>query len=191
MQGHNGDRPLDRAVVDRVRATLRRALDRDELPDIPALCAEEVDRSCAPWGLLAEDKQAALVAGVEVAVDLAPLRESAVPRYDLARQIQARLRKEAYVLHARRYLAEGGPLHPRQRQVIDDLAAFARPYASRLWARLHGRDVWQEPCHDVDDVRSLLEGVARSVSLDHRQRIKAMLELAGASGATGNTEATP
>lgn len=175
--GLNGDRPLDRAVVDRVRATLRRALDHDDLPDIPLLCAEEVDRSCAPWGLLAEDKQATLVAGIEVAVELAPLRESTLPRYDLARQIQARLRKEAYVLHARRYLADGGPLHPRQRQVIDDLAAFARPYTSRLWARLHGRDVWQEPCDDVDDVRTLLEGVARSVSLDHRQRIKAMLEL--------------
>ena len=58
-----------------------------------------------------------------------------------------------------------------------DLAAFAQPYLSRLWARLHGRDVWQEPCHDVDDVRALLDGVARSVSLDHRQRIKSMLEL--------------
>jgi hypothetical protein len=184
--GGNGDRPLDRSVLDRVRATLRRALDRDELPDLPLLCAEEVDRACAPWGLLAEDKQATLVAGIEVAVDLAPLRESATPRYDLGRLIQARLRKEAYVLHARRYLAEGGPLHPRQRQVIEDLAAFARPYTSRLWARLHGRDVWQEPCDDVDDVRALLEGVARSVSLDHRQRIKAMLEVVGASEATGD-----
>ncbi len=171
------DRPLDRSVVDRVRATLRRAMDREELPEIPMLCEEEVDRSCAPWGLLAEDKQATLVAGIEVAVDLAPLSESAVPRYDLSRQIQARLRKEAYVLHARRYLADDGPMHPRQQQVVDDLANFARPYASRLWARLHGRDVWQEPCADVDDVRALLEGVARSVSLDHRQRIKTMLEL--------------
>ena len=175
--GSDRDRPLDRTVVDRVRATLRRALDRDELPDIPLLCAEEVDRSCAPWGLLAEDKQATLVAGIEVAVDLAPLTEAAASRYELAGQIQARLRKEAYVLHARRYLAQGGPIHPRQQQVIDDLAVFARPYLSRLWARLHGRDVWQEPCGDVDDVRALLEGVARSVSLDHRQRIKAMLEL--------------
>jgi hypothetical protein len=172
-----GDRPLNRSVVDRVRATLRRVMDRDELPDIPPLCSEEVDRSCAPWGLLAEDKQATLIAGIEIAVDLAPLTESAVTRYELAGQIQARLRKEAYVLHARRYLADGGTMHPRQQQVIDDLAAFARPYLSRLWARLHGRDVWQEPCEDVDDVRSLLEGVARSVSLDHRQRIKAMLEL--------------
>ncbi len=173
----DSDRPLDRSVVDRVRATLRRALDRDALPDVPLLCAEEVDRACAPWGLLGEDKQATLVAGIEVAVELAPLDRSIASRYALAAQIQARLRKEAYVLHARRYLAEGGPIHPRQRQVIDDLAAYPQPYLSRLWARLHGRDVWQEPCDDVDDVRSLLEGVARSVSLDHRQRIKAMLEL--------------
>ena len=67
--GPDSDRPLNRCVVDRVRATLRRAMDRDELPDIPLLCAEEVDRSCAPWGLLAEDKQATLIAGIEVAVD--------------------------------------------------------------------------------------------------------------------------
>jgi hypothetical protein len=174
--GTDSDRPLDRAVVDRVRATLRRAMDRDELPDIPLLCAEEVDRACAPWGLLAEDKQATLVAGIEVAVELAPLAESAT-RYELASRIQARLRKEAYVLHARRYLAEDGPVDPRQRQVLDDLSVFARPYLSRLWARLHGRDVWQDPCDDVDDVRALLEGVARSVSLDQRQRIKSMLEV--------------
>ena len=175
--GSDSDRPLDRSVVDRVRATLRRALDRDALPDIPLLCEEEVDRAAAPWGLLSEDKQATLVAGIEVAVELAPLDRSVASRYALAAQIQARLRKEAYVLHARRYLAEGGPIHPRQRQVVDDLAAYPQPYLSRLWARLHGRDVWQEPCDDVDEVRSLLEGVARSVSLDHRQRIKAMLEL--------------
>jgi hypothetical protein len=175
--GSDSDRPLDRSVVDRVRATLRRALDRDALPDVPLLCEEEVDRACAPWGLLSEDKQATLVAGIEVAVELSPLDPSLSSRYALAAQIQARLRKEAYVLHARRYLAEGGPIHPRQRQVVDDLAAYAQPYLSRLWARLHGRDVWQDPCDDVDEVRSLLEGVARSVSLDHRQRIKTMLEL--------------
>jgi hypothetical protein len=175
--GPDSERPLNRTVVDRVRATLRRAMDREELPDIPMLCAEEVDRACAPWGLLAEDKQATLIAGIEIAACLAPLAEVAVTRYELAGQIQARLRKEAYVLHARRYLADDGPIHPRQRQVIDDLADFARPYLSRLWARLHGRDVWQEPCDDVDDVRGLLEGVARSVSLDHRQRIKSMLEV--------------
>ncbi|MBV8786633.1 MAG: hypothetical protein JOZ00_08085 [Mycobacterium sp.] len=177
VTGDSDTRPLDRSVVDRVRATLRRALDRDALPDIPMLCEEEVDRVCAPWGLLSEDKQATLVAGIEVAVELAPLNPTVTSRYALAATIQARLRKEAYVLHARRYLAEGGPIHPRQRQVVDDLATYAQPYLSRLWARLHGRDVWQEPCADVDDVRSLLEGVARSVSLDHRQRIKAMLEL--------------
>ncbi len=178
--GADSDRPLDRSVVDRVRATLRRPLDRNALPDIPLLCEEEVDRACAPWGLLSEDKQATLVAGIEVAVELAPLDRSVTSRYALTALIQARLRKEAYVLHARRYLVEGGPIHPRQRQVVDDLAAYAPPYLSRLWARLHGRDVWQEPCDDVDEMRSLLEGVARSVCLDHRQRIKAMLELQAA-----------
>lgn len=169
--------PLNRAVIDRVRATLRRVLDHEELPDIPLLCAEEVDRSCAPWGLLAEGIQATLVTGIEVAVDLAPLHEDTPTRYALACSIQSRLRKEAYVLHARRYLIAGGAIHPRQRQVVDDLSDFAGPYLRRLWARLHGRDVWQEPCDDVDDVRALLEGVARSVSLDHRQRIKSMLEI--------------
>ena len=119
----------------------------------------------------------ALLVGIAVAVELAPLNEAAAPRFELSRVVQARLRKEAYVMHARRYLADGEPIHPRQQQVIDDLGTFARPYVSRLWARLHGRDVWQEPCGDVDDVRSLIEGVARSVSLDHRQRIKSMLEL--------------
>src|SRR4029079_6154105 len=99
--GSERDRPLNRSVVDRVRATLRRALDRDELPDIPLLCAEEVDRACAPWGLLGEDKQATLIAGIEIAQQLVPLNDSAVPAYDLAQVIQARLRKEAYVLHAR------------------------------------------------------------------------------------------
>ena len=176
ITGSRGDRPLDRSIADRVRATLRRTSPaRDELPDIPLLCAEEVDRACAPWGLLGEDKQATVIAGIEVGVDLAPLEDAAQARHDLSRHIQARLRKEAYVLHARRYLVDGGPVHPRQQAVIDELAAFRRPYLSRLWARLHGRDVWQEPCSDVDEVRELLEGVARSVSLDHRQRIKSML----------------
>jgi hypothetical protein len=137
----DGARPLNRTVIERVRATLRRAMDREDLPDIPTLVGEEVDRSCAPWGLLAEDKQAALIAGIEVAVDLAPLSHRPEPRYALSAVMQARLRKEAYVLHARRYLADAQPIHPRQQQVIDDLAAFSRPYSNRLWARLHGRDV--------------------------------------------------
>src|SRR3954466_1426066 len=107
VRGSDSDRPLNRSVVDRVRATLRRGMDRDDLPDIPLLCAEEVDRSCAPWGLLAEDKQATLIAGIEVGACLAPLTESVEIGYQLAAQIQARLRKEAYVLHARRYVADG------------------------------------------------------------------------------------
>ena len=92
---------------------------------MPLLCAEEVDRTSAPWGFLGEDKQATLVAGIEVGCELAPLDENAVARHQLAATIQARLRKEAYVLHARRAMAGGEPIHPRQQQVVDDLASFA------------------------------------------------------------------
>ena len=170
------NRPLDRSVVERVRATLRRSRQREGLPAVPHLCAEEVDRACAPWGLLAEDLQATVVNGIVVARQLAPLQADAEPDTAFVASIQAALRKEAYVLHARRLLADDRPLHPRQDQVVAELAAFARPYLSRLWARLHGRDVMQEPLTDADEMCRLLTGIARSVSLDHRQQIKTMLE---------------
>src|SRR5262249_12503227 len=48
MGGPDSDRPLNRCVVDRVRATLRRAMDREELPDVPMLWAEEADPSSPP-----------------------------------------------------------------------------------------------------------------------------------------------
>ncbi|MDQ6526354.1 hypothetical protein RB608_22225 [Nocardioides sp. LHD-245] len=170
------NRPLDRSVAERVRATLRRSRDREHLPAVPELCAEEADRACAPWGLLAEDLQATMVNGVVVGVQLAPLETHAEADTALVAGIQARLRKEAYVLHARRLLADDQALHPRQHHVVTELAGFVRPYLSRLWARLHGRDVWQEPCTDAADMCALLTGIARSVSLDHRQQIKAMLD---------------
>ena len=61
-------------------------------------------------------------------MDLTTLTDGAL--HDLSAQIQARLRKEAYVLHARRYLAQGAPVHPRQQQVIDDLASITLVAAS-------------------------------------------------------------
>jgi hypothetical protein len=148
-------------------------LDRDELPDVPLLCAEEADRACAPWGLLAEDKQAVLLTGIEVAIELQPLSASAPVRYALSARIQSRLAKEAYVLHARRYLAGGAAIHPRQQQVVEDLAAFARPYLNRLITstdHLRADWLWRivgeeghvavvEALHDAGD------GAAQSVEL--------------------------
>ncbi|WP_134325205.1 hypothetical protein [Cumulibacter soli] len=168
-------RPLDKSILERVRSTLRRSRDRTELPDVSTLCIQEAERACAPWGLCDASAQAVLVAGIEIAVQLAPLTDDAEPAADLPRRIQARLRKEAYVMHARRYLADDEPLHPRQASVVGELKEFATPYTARLWARLHGRDVRQEPHADVGQVRTLLDGIARSVSLDHRQQIKLML----------------
>ena len=80
------------------------------------------------------------------------------------------------MLHAWRALAGAEPIHPRQQQVVRDLAAFARPYLSRLWARLHGRDVGRSRVRTSTTCGPCWRGGA-PVSLDHRQRIKAMLEV--------------
>jgi hypothetical protein len=167
-----GERPLDRSVEQRVRATLRRP---GELPGAVVLLAEEVDRVAAPWGLLAEDGQTVLVSGLVIAAGLAPLDPPRPQSCGVAAEIDTRLRGEAYVLHARRCLGSGRALHPRQQAVVAGLRDFRRPYLARLWARLHGRDTGQQRNDDVHEVRELLTGVARSVSLDHRQAIKTML----------------
>ena len=110
-----------------------------------------------------------------MAISLSKNKHTA-PRVKARLQRQARGRKKTSGTAERPRLVVTRSAKHISVQVVDDLAGFARPYLSRLWARLHGRDVWQEPCTDVDDVRAVLEGVARSVSLDHRQRIKAMLD---------------
>ena len=175
--GSDRDRPLDRAVVDRVRATLRRAMDRDELPDIPLLCAEEVDRSCAPWGLLAEDKQATLVAGIDIAVDLAPLRDvgraTVRPRQaDPGPAAQGGLRPARAALPGRRCRAASPATSGDRRP---------RRLCAPVYQPIVGTSAWTRRVAGVVRRRrrraSVLEGVARSVSLDHRQRIKAMLEI--------------
>jgi hypothetical protein len=50
-----------------------------------------------------------------------------------------------------------GRAHPRQQQVTEELAAVRAALPGRLWARLHGRDVWQG-ARRVDEMRALQEG---------------------------------
>ncbi|GAB2509806.1 hypothetical protein GCM10027167_09440 [Nocardia heshunensis] len=100
-----------------------------------------------------------------------------------ARLVNARWQREAYVLQARRMAvrvdAVGGPLGA----VAADLRVPWRPYLRRLWARLHGRDVREFPVYAADELWDLLDGVARSVILDHRMRVKRAL--------AATAEATP
>lgn len=99
-----------------------------------------------------------------------PSRESAA-----ARVINGRWQREAYVLQARRLVvrAEGaaGPLEV----IAAELRVPWRAYSRRLWVRLHGRDVREFPVYAADELWDVLDGVARSVILDHRTRVKQAL----------------
>ncbi|WP_240505482.1 hypothetical protein [Nocardia mangyaensis] len=90
--------------------------------------------------------------------------------------VNGRWRREGYVLQARRYAvhaADGssGPLAV----VAEDLRRPWRPYLRRLWVRLHGRDVRDLPVYEAGELWDLLDGVARSVILDHRTRVRQAL----------------
>ncbi len=52
-----------------------------------------------------------------------------------------------------------------------------RLYLRRLWVRLHGRDVREYPVTEPRELWDLLDGVARSVILDHRMRVKRALSV--------------
>ncbi|SJM66524.1 hypothetical protein [Gulosibacter sp. 10] len=174
---------LDRALADRVRAALRRLRDRGTDEPIAERFAAEAARTAAPWGLESPAQQTVFCAGIALALWLRPLDASAPPEAPrLARELQARARKEAFVLRARRLLCEGEAVHPGQRPVVDELRAFARPYLARLWTRLHGRDVLGEAVADGPEALELLSGILRSVLQDQKQRIRRLLERSRTSG---------
>lgn len=105
------------------------------------------------------------------------------PRLDTAahRVINSRWQREAYVLQARRLMVgvesetvgRTGPLGA----IAVELGTPWRPYLRRLWVRLHGRDVREFSVYDPDELWDLLDGVARSVILDQRMRVKKALSV--------------
>ncbi|GGK53462.1 hypothetical protein GCM10011591_26630 [Nocardia camponoti] len=181
--------PLDRTIFERVFTVLQASVDRTELPDLAELVTTEITRSCAPWGLLDESLRLAGALGCELALGLAPIDGLSQPRERVGvgddgpsrahEQVNGRWRREAYVLVARRYSVHGGagPLAV----VAAELRAPWRPYLRRLWVRLHGRDVREYALYEPGEVWDLLDGVARSVMLDHRDRIRRALTVDGRS----------
>ena len=87
------------------------------------------------------------------------------------RLLAARWHREAYVRRALR-LPEGTSGVPAS--VVDDIRTVRRGYLRRLWVRLHGRELREQPL-DPRDVWDLLDGVLRSVVMDQRQRLKTMM----------------
>ncbi|WP_433209406.1 hypothetical protein ACQP1G_45075 [Nocardia sp. CA-107356] len=183
--------PFDRSVYERVFTALQASSERAELPPIPELVTTEIARSCSPWALLDESLRVAATAGATLALGLRPIAAAAAhattngasptesPAAETAahRLINGRWQREAYVLQARRLAVRAdidlpeGPLAA----IAAELRTPWRPYLRRLWVRLHGRDVREVGVHEPDELWDLLDGVARSVMLDHRMRVKQAL----------------
>ncbi|MEV6431362.1 hypothetical protein [Nocardia sp. NPDC051463] len=184
--------PFDRTIYERVFTVLQASSERAELPPIAELVTTEIARSCAPWALLDESLRVAATAGIALAQGLSPIATAARPprhgqtvRVSHAaettahRVINSRWQREAYVLQARRlavrsdHAAPAGPLAA----IAAELRTPWRPYLRRLWVRLHGRDVREFGIYEPDELWDLLDGVARSVMLDHRMRVKQALSV--------------
>ncbi|MFD7845543.1 hypothetical protein ACFV4K_21720 [Nocardia sp. NPDC059764] len=189
--------PLDRTIHERVFTVLQASSERADLPPIPELVDAEIARACAPWALLDESLRVAAAAGATLAVTLRPLgvrpRDRGVeiggpatqspvlrgagPDDDgaAARLINGRWQREAYVLQARRMAVRADAIDGPLGAIAADLRVPWRPYLRRLWPRLHGRDVREFGVYAADELWDLLDGVARSVILDHRMRVKKAL----------------
>jgi hypothetical protein len=179
--------PLDRTLFERLFVVLQSSARREELPTVPELVGREVGRSCAPLGLYDETLRVAVVLGGRLAVGLDPLgiEESAPEQTAAHRAVNSRWRREASVLRARRMTVsprpdpDGGVLEA----LAQDLRTPWTAYMRRLWVRLHGRDVRDAPLADAASAWAVLDGVARSVMMDHRARIRAALRTLTASTA--------
>ncbi|MFD4856302.1 hypothetical protein [Streptomyces atratus] len=171
--------PLDRTLFERLFVVLQSSARREELPTVPELVEREVGRSCAPLGLYDESLRVVVVLGGRLAVGLDPLGtgEPAPGRTAAHRAVNSRWRREASVLRARRMTVsphpdpDGGPLEALARDLRTPWAAYMR----RLWVRLHGRDVRDAPLADLASAWAVLDGVARSVMMDHRARVRSAL----------------
>ncbi|MFI9507087.1 hypothetical protein [Nocardia sp. NPDC052566] len=200
-------RAFDRTIFERVFTALQASSDRAELPPIPELVTTEIARGCAPWALLDESLRVAATAGAVLAVGLSPFPEQvpsmpiagdgergrnadlrAAPREpeSIPRQpwgttahqvVNNRWRREAYVLQARRLAVHATPTESPLSAIAAELRTPWRPYLRRLWVRLHGRDVRELSVSLPDELWDLLDGVARSVILDHRMRVKQALSV--------------
>ncbi|MGK8521161.1 hypothetical protein ACRS6B_06180 [Nocardia asteroides] len=206
--------PFDRTVYERVFTVLQASTDRAELPPIPELVDAEIARSCAPWALLDESLRVAATAGTALATGLAPIdhrrarsagnprlrvaeTESSATRSTAHQVVNSRWQREAYVLQARRLVvcADTTDTTDTAEPPTGPLAAIAaelitpwQPYLRRLWVRLHGRDVREFAIYDPDELWDLLDGVARSVILDHRTRVKRALSVRANAGEPDTAE---
>jgi hypothetical protein len=177
--------PLDRSLYERIFTVLQGSSDRADLPTIAELVDAEIARSCSPWAFLDESLRVAATVGTALAIGLVAIGTEDDGGATMAHQlVNGRWQREAYVLQARRLAVRPANAF----EVVNPLTALAdelrtpwRPYLRRLWVRLHGRDVRDSAIYAAEELWDVLDGVARSVVLDHRMRVKQAL------GATAGT----
>ncbi|MFI9056301.1 hypothetical protein ACIGXQ_17455 [Streptomyces anulatus] len=177
--------PFDRTLFERLFTVLQSSAHRERLPTVPELVRREVDRSCAPLGLYDESLRVTVVLGGRLAVGLDPLGAGSFMAGSTAahRIINSRWQREASVLRARRMTVslgpdpDGGVLNALAQDLRTPWAAYMR----RLWVRLHGRDVRDAALPDAASAWGVLDGVARSVMMDHRARVRTALRTLSAT----------
>ncbi|MFJ1786996.1 hypothetical protein ACIOML_22095 [Streptomyces anulatus] len=177
--------PFDRTLFERLFTVLQSSAHRERLPTVPELVRREVDRSCAPLGLYDESLRVTVVLGGRLAVGLDPLGSGTFMAGSTAahRIINSRWQREASVLRARRMTVslgpdpDGGVLNALAQDLRTPWAAYMR----RLWVRLHGRDVRDAALPDAASAWGVLDGVARSVMMDHRARVRTALRTLSAT----------
>ncbi|MFD5783045.1 hypothetical protein [Streptomyces sp. NPDC126933] len=192
--------PFDRTVHERVFTVLQASSDRAGLAPVPELVRREIHRSCAPWALTDESLRVAATVGAQLALGLRPLGETGADTGAAGgddagtgahRAVNSRWRREAYVLQARRLAVDPGARTGRDAvaeplaRIAEDLRTPWRAYLRRLWVRLHGRDVREASMGPVEELWDVLDGVARSVILDHRSRVRHALSVHLAQEGTG------
>ncbi|MGW1214442.1 hypothetical protein ACWD5F_32940 [Streptomyces sp. NPDC002499] len=187
--------PFDRTLFERLFTVLQASAHREQLPTVPELVRREAGRSCAPLGLYDESLRVTVVLGGRLAVGLDPLGTGTSVAGSTAahRIVNSRWQREASVLRARRMTVsprpdpDGGVLNA----LAQDLRTPWTAYMRRLWVRLHGRDVRDAALPDAASAWGVLDGVARSVMMDHRARVRTALRTLSATSANAAHSAEP
>jgi len=152
-------KPLDRSVFERLFAAFRQVV----ADDAATLVRAEIDRTAQPWQLADEASRVVMVLGREASAGLADEKAGGL--------LRSRWAREAYVRRVLRMpSAVPGDL-------LADVHGVRGAYLRRLWVRLHGRELRDEPLAAVE-LWSLLDGVLRSVIMDQRDRLRSALERA-------------
>ncbi|RKT88853.1 hypothetical protein SAMN05421805_107184 [Saccharopolyspora antimicrobica] len=168
-------KPFDRSIFERLFAAFTSSFHRESMDSVPGLVRAEITRSALPWQLGEERSRLTVLLGREASGGL-----TGGPQPTAAhRRLGSRWEREAYV---RRVLRLPGAASGVPEDLRSDVVTVRQAYLRRLWVRVHGRELRGERL-EPHEVWDLLDGVLRSVIMDHRQRLKQSLtrETAGAA----------